>query len=67
MLKNLIFKGVKVLTRISVKLIKYTLKQLRYLIVGFIFSTALLLDINYNFIKKYLLLKVNVCKNLLFM
>lgn len=57
MLKNLIFKGVKVLTRISVKLIKYTLKQLRYLIVGFIFSTALLLDINYNFIKKIFIAK----------
>lgn len=52
MLKNLILKGVKVLTRLSVKLIKYTFKQLKYLVVGFIFSTALLLDINYNFMKK---------------
>ena len=57
MLKNLIFKGVKVLTRISVELIKYTLKQLRYLIVGFIYATALLLDINYNFIKKRFIAK----------
>ena len=57
MLKNLILKGVKVLTRLSVKLIKYTFKQLKYLVVGFIFSTALLLDINYNFIKKLFIAK----------
>lgn len=57
MIKTLILKGVKVLTRLSVKLIKYTLKQLRYLIVGFIFSTALLLDINYNFIKRIFMAK----------
>lgn len=57
MLKNLILKGVKVLTRLSVKLIKYTLKQLKYLVVGLIFSTALLLDINYNFMKKLFIAK----------
>lgn len=52
MIKTLILKGVKVLTKITIKLIRYTLKQFKYLLVGFIFSTALLLDINYNFMKK---------------
>ena len=56
-MKHLIIKGVKVLTKILVKLIKYTLKQLRYLMVGFIYATALLLDINYNFIKKRFIAK----------
>lgn len=52
MIKTLIKKGVKVLTKITIKLVKYLFKQFKYLLVGFIFSTALLLDINYNFMKK---------------
>lgn len=52
MIKTLINKGVKVLTKTTIKLIRYTLKQFKYLVVGFIFATALLLDINYNFMKK---------------
>ena len=56
-MKHLIIKGVKVLKKIIIKLVKYILKQSRYLLVGFICSTALLLDINYNFIKKRFIAK----------
>lgn len=52
MIKTLIKKGVKVLKKVTIKLVKYLFKQFKYLLVGFIFSTALLLDINYNFMKK---------------
>ena len=51
-MKHLIIKGVKVLSKIITNLVKYILKQSGYLLVGFIYLTALLLDINYNFIKK---------------
>ena len=51
-LKTLINKGVKVFKKIIKKLIKYTMKQMKYLLVGFISSIALLLDINYEFMKR---------------
>ena len=51
-LKTLINKGVKVFKKITKKLIKYTMKQMKYLMVGFISSVALLLDINYEFMKR---------------
>lgn len=52
MIKTLILKGVKVLKKIASRLMKYLLKQIKYLLVGFVCSTALLLDINYNFMKR---------------
>ena len=51
-LKTLIKKGVKVFKKIIKKLVKYTMKQTKYLLVGFISSIALLLDINYEFMKR---------------
>ena len=51
-LKTLINKGVKVFKKIIKKIIKYTMKQMKYLLVGFISSIALLLDINYEFMKR---------------
>ena len=51
-LKTLINKGVKVFKKVIKKLIKYTMKQMKYLLVGFISSVALLLDINYEFMKR---------------
>ena len=51
-LKTLINKGVKVFKKITKKLIKYTMKQMKYLMVGFISGIALLLDINYEFMKR---------------
>ena len=51
-LKTLIKKGVKVFKKVIKKLIKYTMKQMKYLMVGFISSIALLLDINYEFMKR---------------
>ena len=51
-LKALINEGVKVFKKITKKLIKYTMKQMKYLMVGFISSVALLLDINYEFMKR---------------
>ena len=51
-LKALIKEGVKVFKKITKKLIKYTMKQMKYLMVGFISSIALLLDINYEFMKR---------------
>ena len=51
-LKTLIKKGVKVFKKIIKKLIKYTIKQAKYLLVGFVSSIALLLDINYEFMKR---------------
>ena len=51
-LKTLINKGVKVFKKIIKKLVKYTMKQMKYLMVGFISSIALLLDINYEFMKR---------------
>ena len=51
-LKTLINKGVKVFKKVIKKLIKYTMKQIKYLLVGFISSVALLLDINYEFMKR---------------
>ena len=51
-LKTLINKGVKVFKKIIKKLVKYTMKQMKYLLVGFISSVALLLDINYEFMKR---------------
>ena len=51
-LKTLINKGVKVFKKVIKKLIKYTMKQMKYLMVGFISSIALLLDINYEFMKR---------------
>ena len=51
-LKALINKGVKVFKKITKKLVKYTMKQMKYLMVGFISSIALLLDINYEFMKR---------------
>ena len=51
-LKALIKKGVKVFKKITKKLIKYTMKQMKYLMVGFISGIALLLDINYEFMKR---------------
>ena len=51
-LKTLINKGVKVFKKITKKIIKYTMKQIKYLMVGFISSIALLLDINYEFMKR---------------
>mgnify|MGYP003435494176 CR=1 FL=1 len=51
-LKTLINKGVKVFKKITKKLIKYIIKQMKYLIVGFISGIALLLDINYDFMKR---------------
>ena len=51
-LKALIKKGVKVFKKVIKKLIKYTMKQTKYLLVGFISSIALLLDINYEFMKR---------------
>ena len=51
-LKALINKGVKVFKKITKKLVKYIIKQIKYLLVGFISSVALLLDINYDFMKR---------------
>ena len=51
-LKTLIKEGVKVFKKVIKKLIKYTMKQTKYLLVGFISSIALLLDINYEFMKR---------------
>ena len=51
-LKTLINKGVKVFKKVIKKLVKYTIKQTKYLLVGFISSIALLLDINYEFMKR---------------
>ena len=51
-LKALINEGVKVFKKVIKKLIKYTMKQMKYLLVGFISSVALLLDINYEFMKR---------------
>ena len=51
-LKTLINKGVKVFKKVIKKLVKYTMKQTKYLLVGFISSIALLLDINYEFMKR---------------
>ena len=51
-LKTLINKGVKVFKKVIKKLVKYTMKQMKYLMVGFISSVALLLDINYEFMKR---------------
>ena len=51
-LKTLIKEGVKVFKKITKKLIKYTMKQMKYLLVGFISGIALLLDINYEFMKR---------------
>lgn len=51
-LKTLINKGVKVFKKITKKLVKYIIKQTKYLLVGFISSVALLLDINYEFMKR---------------
>ena len=51
-LKALIKKGVKVFKKVIKKLIKYTMKQTKYLLVGFVSSIALLLDINYEFMKR---------------
>ena len=51
-LKALIKEGVKVFKKIIKKIVKYTMKQAKYLLVGFISSVALLLDINYEFMKR---------------
>ena len=51
-LKTLIKEGVKVFKKVIKKLVKYTIKQMKYLLVGFISSVALLLDINYEFMKR---------------
>ena len=51
-LKALIKEGVKVFKKVIKKLVKYTIKQMKYLMVGFISSIALLLDINYEFMKR---------------
>ena len=51
-LKTLINKGVKVFKKIIKKLVKYIIKETKYLLVGFISSIALLLDINYEFMKR---------------
>ena len=51
-LKTLINKGVKVFKKVIKKLVKYIIKQTKYLLVGFISSIALLLDINYEFMKR---------------
>lgn len=51
-LKALINKGVKVFKKITKKIVKYTMKQMKYLLVGFVSAIALLLDINYEFMKR---------------
>lgn len=51
-LKALIKKGVKVFKKVIKKLVKYTMKQTKYLLVGFVSAIALLLDINYEFMKR---------------
>lgn len=51
-LKALIKEGVKVFKKVVKKLIKYTMKQTKYLLVGFVSAIALLLDINYEFMKR---------------
>ena len=51
-LKTLIKEGVKVFKKVIKKLVKYTIKQTKYLLVGLISSIALLLDINYEFMKR---------------
>lgn len=48
MFRTLILKGVKVLT----KIIKYILIQARYILIGVLYETALLFDMNYNFMKR---------------
>lgn len=53
MFRTLIFKGVKVLT----KIVKYVLRQTRYLLSGLLYETALLFDMNYNFIKRIFMAK----------
>ena len=51
-LKTLIKEGVKVFKKVIKKLVKYTMKQTKYLLVGFVSAIALLLDINYEFMKR---------------
>ena len=51
-LKALIKEGVKVFKKVIKKLVKYIIKETKYLLVGFISSIALLLDINYEFMKR---------------
>lgn len=51
-LKTLIKEGVKVFKKVIKKLVKYTMKQMKYLLVGFVSGIALLLDINYEFMKR---------------
>ncbi len=51
-LKTLINKGVKVFKKITKKIVKYIIKQMKYLLVGFVSAIALLLDINYEFMKR---------------
>ena len=53
MFRTLILKGVKVLT----KIVKYVLRQTRYLLAGLLYETALLFDMNYNFIKRIFMAK----------
>lgn len=48
MFRTLIIKGVKVLT----KIIKYILRQARYILVASLYLAALLFDVNYNFLKR---------------
>lgn len=48
MFRTLILKGVKVLT----KIIKYILRQARYILVANLYLAALLFDVNYNFLKR---------------
>lgn len=48
MFRTLILKGVKVLT----KIIKYILRQARYILVANLYLAALLFDVNYNFMKR---------------
>ena len=51
-LKTLIKEGVKVFKKVIKKIVKYIMKQTKYLLVGFISAIALLLDINYEFMKR---------------
>ena len=48
MFRTLTLKGVKVLT----KIIKYILRQARYILVANLYLAALLFDVNYNFLKR---------------
>ena len=56
-LKALIKEGVKVFKKVIKKLVKYTMKQTKYLLVGFVSAIALLLDINYEFMKRRFIAK----------